>query len=62
MFLLSNQTMILFMVFYFILSVNDNMTYVLLECNVSANKRSSVFGVFFVESLNNERQEIYNKN
>jgi hypothetical protein len=62
MFLLSNQTMILFMVFYFILSVNDNMTYVLLECNVSANKLSSVFGVFFVESLNNERQEIYNKN
>jgi hypothetical protein len=62
MFLLSNQTMILFMVFYFILSVNDNMTYVLLECNVSANKLSSVFGGFFVESLNNERQEIYNKN
>ena len=62
MFLLSNQTMILFMVFYFILSVNDNMTYVLLECNVSANKLSSVFGVFFVESLNNERQEIYIKN
>ena len=62
MFLLSNQTMILCMVFYFILSVNDNMTYVLLECNVSANKLSSVFGVFFVESLNNERQEIYNKN